>query len=128
MILTFALLLTPEPALITRQAFPESWGAKQQVSRCHEHAIWLKGVRSRRGYEDGRWDLWIAQTRQDEAAWGILAGAEPDLNEKTMRLRLEAYRKLVGDWRYLKRWHPPEYQEPPFADKPWYDPTGAKNP
>lgn len=119
-----ALLLGP-PALDVRRDFPPHYAAEMQVERCHAHAAWLREMRSHRGYEDGRWDEWIRQTREHEAAWAILAGAEPDLHEATMRGRMEAYRKLVGDQRYLKRWTPPEmpYQEPseapnPAGDKP----------
>ncbi len=123
MILAMALFLVPEPALPTRKLLPDCWIAAQQVERCHGHVHYLKGMRSHRGHEDGRWDLWIAQTQGHEAMWAALAAAEEDMHEPVLRQRLEQYRKLVGEQRWRRHWSPPLCPEP-APEKPWHQIAG----
>ncbi len=122
MILAMALFLIPEPALATRRRLPDCWIAAQQVERCHGHVASLKDMRSHRGHEDGRWDLWIGQTQEYESMWAALAAAEEDLHGPILRQRLEVYRKLVGEQRYFRHWAPPQLPEPaPEPEpRPWF--------
>ncbi len=102
-----AFFMVPESARETRNLFPSDAIAQSQVYRCDDHLRYLKWMRSHCGYQDGRWDAWIAEMEHRQEMWTELASSGTSERDSVVRKRLGNYRRLVGEQRYFKRWSPP---------------------
>ncbi len=107
MIPVIAFFMVPESAQKVREEFPHVSDAQSQVYRCDDHARYLKWMRGHCGYQDGRWDAWIAEMERHQEMWTELARSDTRGSGSVMCKHLDNYRKLVGEERFMRRWSPP---------------------